>query len=152
MAAAKCFKQERIAGLAAAMHTFLTGEMWEAKMPASPIDTHWRVCESGSFHREAWDRSRAGPIHGGNSVVWVKVSYRFGPHMIIEVHAGNGSCVVLDICLYTRRTHVNVYPASDDDVEGAALVQALLREGLAQTLLDAGHSADISIRGFSSLG
>jgi hypothetical protein len=148
--AAKCFQQERIDGLAASIHTFLTGGMWEAKIPASPRDIHWWVCESGSLHREARDRSRAGPIHGGDTVVRVRVSYRFGPHMTVEVQAGNGSFVELDICLYTQRTHVNVYPASDDDVEGAALVQALLRGGLAQTLRDAGHSADISIRGFSS--
>jgi hypothetical protein len=149
--AAERFGRERISclGLSGLIDQMIKGETLAPYFASNSTFSRRWISKDGTFldnEPPLYQRSDQ-KLQLADAVVEVTV-LRFGTSpfsMLIKVYAGTRTQMQMGI----RRGQRAIFlaPFSDDDLDGVALVQALLSRGLSQALHDAEQAVDITVQG-----
>ncbi len=162
--AARCFDQRRIDYLIALINRFVKGESLGPFMDINSRFRDYWVSEEGVLHSDASRVCRHIQRARQESAVDITMVADPGgmPFCLqVDIEAGHGSKVSLtvwqeDRCpvpMFSKTGRLvqgaffTVHPSKDDDLEGVALVQALLGGGVSKSLHDVRQSGHISILG-----
>jgi hypothetical protein len=115
--------------------------------PAFASWSFYWVCPEGVMHKNVLPYE---PKLGSTNVSFYLVErrssyYHSSCYHVIQVRPPNNSMVFFRFP-NRRSTIIQICPESDGDVEGLALVQALLTGGLARFMCDSGRRAEINFR------
>jgi hypothetical protein len=157
--AAETFSPECVTSLVALIDGFVKGKAVESYLTAT---TDWCKCaffEDGRLHndwRDAYMNRDVGKPKKPPPVGVTVHRNRNNPalHMVVEVFmvSRRGRSVCMELGRERKAASITVYASDDDDVEGVALVQAMLSAGMFQTFFDAEYSVGLCIHGISHLG
>ncbi len=143
----KAFGHERIARIGALAACFLKGEPLGLPLVEGGTGRFSMSVDGAVVHlgRGSGPRAKAGEsIVSVSDYDWL-CPRRVRQMFTVDVYAENGSIVYMVMHNNKLEATINLSPSSDDDLEGVALVQALLSGGLAQSISDAGVLFTINI-------
>jgi hypothetical protein len=150
--AAERFGSARITRIITLVERFYKRQLLDACLADSPPKTSCWIYEDGSCRRE---RPEPEPLSAGQFFRQIGIEVEIellgngaDAGMRITIEAQHWSQVRLLLC-HNFRACVFVYPRREEDLRGLALVQALLSEGLAQIVADAGQRTFIYITGIN---
>jgi hypothetical protein len=131
--AVACFGRERISAIVTQIQRVLDGQILGWAMRYSTKHRRCRISEDGTFewYNPAAIRRGREPPQGGEALVMAHLLR--GPQaygVSITAQAPHGSRAELEFSRNGAGGMIKVFPSTDGDLEGAALAQALVEEGL----------------------
>lgn len=141
------FGQERIITIAALIERFVKGETMD---PAFGLPIFGWMSLDGELHiiREAtWRDSRRAVRERGDVNVMIHTRYRVGDlSPIIAISWGRTQSQINLSISQRESVTIEMYVRGDENLQGVALVQALLSEGLGPTFHYDGHPVKVHIK------